>query len=81
MSHSTSILGGAARRRFFPSRWARWIFRFLVLAIRVQRERRILADLDDRRLADIGVSRTSAEAEASREFLDIPYNRRSRLYL
>jgi hypothetical protein len=36
------------------------------------RQRRSLADLDPRRLADIGVSTTEAEAEAKRPIWDVP---------
>ena len=48
----------------------------LALAARVQRERRALARLDDRELADIGLDRATAHEEAARRFLDLPAGRR-----
>ena len=42
---------------------------------RVQRERRLLAMLDDRLLRDIGISRADAELEASRASWDVPSER------
>ncbi len=39
---------------------------------RVQRSRRALAELDDRMLADIGLSRAEADAERARPFWDLP---------
>ena len=38
----------------------------------VNRQRRQLAGLSDRQLADIGVTRNGAEAEAARPFWDLP---------
>ena len=40
--------------------------------IEISRQRRTLATLDDRMLKDIGISRASANFEASRPFWDIP---------
>ena len=40
--------------------------------LEISRQRRTLATLDDRMLKDIGISRASANFEASRPFWDIP---------
>jgi uncharacterized protein YjiS (DUF1127 family) len=45
------------------------------LALRVRRERRLLATLDARTLKDIGYDRGDAGAEAHRSFWDLPVNR------
>ncbi len=55
--------------------------RYLILALRVHAARRQLAQLDDARLADIGITRADAEREAARPLLDIPAHRKSGLYL
>ncbi len=41
-------------------------------ALTVRRERRALMALDDRMLADVGLSRADAYREAHRPFLDVP---------
>lgn len=41
-------------------------------ALAVRRERRALLALDDRMLADVGLSRADAYREAHRPFLDVP---------
>ncbi|GHD99531.1 hypothetical protein GCM10008024_07280 [Allgaiera indica] len=41
-------------------------------ALALRRERNILARLDDRALADIGLTRTQAQAEAARPVWDVP---------
>lgn len=38
----------------------------------VWRQRRVLEDLDDRALEDIGLTRSEAQAEAARRFWDAP---------
>ena len=48
----------------------------LALARRVARERRALAGLDARELADIGLDRETARREAGRGLLDLPPARR-----
>ncbi|MEZ5856278.1 MAG: DUF1127 domain-containing protein [Hyphomicrobiaceae bacterium] len=48
---------------------------FLQAAVAVATERRRLARLDDRLLKDIGLSRSTAEREIGREFLDVPAHR------
>ena len=47
----------------------------LVTWMQVARERRALARLSDRQLADIGLDPVSARAEASRPFWDLPRGR------
>jgi hypothetical protein len=49
--------------------------RFLSTALSVYSERRRLAALDDRMLKDIGLSRSLAEREVSRDFFDVPRHR------
>jgi uncharacterized protein YjiS (DUF1127 family) len=44
-------------------------------AFTVAAERRTLGALDDRLLKDIGLSRSLAEREAARDFLDVPEHR------
>ncbi len=48
---------------------------FLWSAFSVYGERRRLATLDDRMLKDIGLSRSLAEREIGRDFLDVPRHR------
>ena len=48
------------------------IMRVLAAGLAVWSQRRALARLDDRALADIGLSRSQAEAEAARPLWDIP---------
>lgn len=55
--------------------------RYLVLALRIQAERRQLAGLSDEALADIGITRGEAMREAGRPLMDIPAHRKSTLYL
>lgn len=63
-THLLSRTGLRPRRAGFGAR--------LTDALAVWRQRRALANLDDDRLADIGLSRTEAEAEASRPIWDVP---------
>ena len=48
------------------------LFHRLQQAWIVRRQRRALLALDDRMLADVGLSRTDAYREAQRPFLDVP---------
>lgn len=67
-----------ARPWFSPSGFAGQIWRLIVsfeLALRVRRERRLLATLDERALKDIGFNRGDACAEAARSFWDVPVDR------
>lgn len=54
--------------------WARALC-ILRFAFVVAAERRHLAALDDRMLKDIGLSRSTAAREATRDFLDVPTGR------
>ncbi|MEM1160829.1 MAG: DUF1127 domain-containing protein [Pseudomonadota bacterium] len=51
------------------------IWRSLVTAMQVAKERRALANLDDRTLADIGLNHLQASREASRPIWDLPVGR------
>lgn len=48
------------------------LFSFAMRAVALQRQRAALRRLDDRALADIGLTRYAAEIEASRPFWDVP---------
>ncbi len=63
-----------ARPALFLVAW-----RWLCAAQRVAAERRALATLDDRALADIGLDRCGALAEIDRPFWDLPPNVLARL--
>ena len=52
------------------------VLRSLMSQLDVARERRALARLDDRQLADIGITRNAADAEAARPFWDTANTRR-----
>lgn len=54
------------------SLWLRSVVREVHQARMVARQRRRLAQLDDRQLQDIGISRVEALKESSRSFWDIP---------
>jgi uncharacterized protein YjiS (DUF1127 family) len=47
----------------------------VAVAIRVRRERRALAGLDERSLKDIGYTQSAAWAEAQRRLWDVPAER------
>lgn len=51
-------------------------FARLRAALLARRQRRALLALDDRMLADIGISRSQAYGEADRPFFDLPARRR-----
>ncbi|MAC76608.1 MAG: hypothetical protein CML66_00900 [Rhodobacteraceae bacterium] len=59
-SHTTAFARPAGRRPRIGAFFALW------------RQRRQLAQLDDRALNDIGISRSEAEREAARLFWDAP---------
>ena len=42
-------------------------------ALAVRRERRALLSLDERMLADVGLSRADAYRESHRSFMDVPF--------
>jgi uncharacterized protein YjiS (DUF1127 family) len=73
-----SIAGAPSRRRSGRVRIANGIRRLLFamdLALDVRRERRMLLNMDDHALKDIGFSRSEAYAEARRPLWDIPRDR------
>lgn len=70
----TARRGGSAGRARAPHPW---LDLFLV-ALRVAEGRRALAAMDDRMLADIGLSRAEALAEASRAPWDLAPSARRR---
>jgi len=63
---------GAAARQPAADGWAPWLARML----RAVRTRRDLAAMDDRMLADIGLSRADALREAGRRPWDLAERRR-----
>lgn len=63
-----STLARALPRARTPRSIARW----LRGALSLRRQRSRLADLDDRILRDIGITRAEAEAEANRPVWDVP---------
>ncbi|EEE37660.1 conserved domain protein [Rhodobacteraceae bacterium KLH11] len=52
----------------------------LLNMLSLARQRRALARLDDRALADIGLSRSEAQTEAARPIWDTPDNWHNQLY-
>lgn len=61
--------------RALPSGRATSLLGRLVTAFQVARERRSLRDLDDRALADVGLTREQVLLEGSRAFWDLPAKR------
>ncbi|WP_338661680.1 DUF1127 domain-containing protein [Pararoseomonas sp. SCSIO 73927] len=66
--HPGSLLRGGTSARRVPA--AGWLA-FVARMVRAIEERRILATLDDRMLADVGLNRLDAEREAARAPWDI----------
>lgn len=78
MSPASTAAHAPSRPYAGASRVAGYVRRLphlLALAIEVRRERRMLATLDDRRLADVGFDRGRAQAETQRSFWDLPLDR------
>ena len=55
--------------------------RYMVLALRIRRERNQLAAMSDDQLKDLGISRAEANIETTRDLLDIPEHRKAGIYL
>ena len=68
VQHSSSHQSGIAD---YVRQVARWVA-FVRSAMTVARERRMLLQLDDRMLKDIGIGRSEAFHEAGKPFGDIP---------
>lgn len=68
MTAIAALIEGAMPRTRIVLPLAAWI--------RTAAERRALGRLTDAQLADIGLSRAAAEAEAARPFWDLPHGRR-----
>lgn len=58
--------------RHGPWRAVLWLAMRLMLVLQVARERRQLAELDDRMLKDIGLDRGHVHRETVRSMLDLP---------
>ncbi|WP_118135367.1 DUF1127 domain-containing protein [Oceanicella sp. SM1341] len=67
---SLSARRHAGRQSRHATRWS--FFGLLRAWIDTAAQRRHLAELDDRMLEDIGVTRDTAKAEAARRFWDLP---------
>lgn len=55
--------------------------RLIIAALRIRRERRMMAALTTEQLDDLGLSRSQAEAESRRGYLDISRQRKNGLDL
>lgn len=62
------MLTGIAASLRIGLKWPAELWRWLGHTMELRRQRRALSDLDDRRLADIGVTREQALREANRSF-------------
>lgn len=70
--HSSGLAVSGARTSVPARRFSSVLARALAGAIATRRDRQRLAALDDHTLADIGVSRAEALAEARRPIWDVP---------
>ncbi len=61
--------------------WLVDAWRFFLLKMQVHKEREQLAHLSEEALEDIGISRGAADAEAAREFDDVPQHRKTAINL
>lgn len=68
MAHISSAAGACVR----PAASPKSVFSPLFLALSLFRSRRSLASLSDHQLADIGLTREEANAEAKRPIWDVP---------
>ena len=66
--HTSTLAVARVQSRSAFAGWATGLHRAMIL----RAERKHLATLDDARLADIGLSRADALAEASRPIWDVP---------
>ncbi len=64
-----------APTRVRAARPTRNIWRTIVTAVKVMRERAKLARMEEHELADIGLDRVAAAKEAGRPIWDLPQNR------
>ena len=67
----STIRGSAPARRAGPIAWMGHV-------LRAVQSRRLLRDMDDRMLSDIGIGRAEAQAEADRAPWDLAQHRRAR---
>jgi len=81
MTHYVQALDASARFSAPRRGLAGQMVLTLVLALRVRRERRQLAALNDAQLADLGLTRADAQRESRRGLFDIPAQRKAALYL
>lgn len=70
--------GACGRALRTSARLARRLWRLLVLMVQVAQERRLMRALDDRMLADLGLSREALRREARRSVWDVPAERLNR---
>ncbi|MCP5206557.1 MAG: DUF1127 domain-containing protein [Hahellaceae bacterium] len=56
--------------------WAKLVVKRIRLAREIAKQRRMLAQLNDSQLKDIGISRYDAIEESNRDFWDIPENQK-----
>lgn len=79
MSHNVDRLNGVSAfgvPRVAKARPRTSMLASILRCVGISRERATLRDLTDRELADIGLTRDAANAEAGRPFWDLPAGRR-----